>query len=197
MGCATANLRHDFSRTVERGVADLEPAALAGIMREQQAEGEARLAAFDAPITRIRVSHAGDMAYLGQIHTLRVPIKPGWTSERMAAAFHEAYRAEFGNTLGGIPVVLINVRTTVEGVRHRKEPKAELAPSRAAPRPHGRRRVHFGAWVETPVHWRHDLLPGTTLAGPAIIEQPDTTTVVPAGMRVRVDGWRNLVMEAA
>jgi N-methylhydantoinase A len=196
-GCSTANLRHDFSRTIERGVADVEPVVLADIMREQRAAGEAQLAACDVRVERIRVSHAADMAYLGQIHTLRVPVELGWTAQRMAAAFHEAYRVEFGNTLGSIPVVLINVRTTVEGVRPRKELRAEPAPPRPAPRPHGRRRVHFGAWVETPIYGRHDLLPGAALSGPAIIEQPDTTTVVPAGMRIRVDGWRNLVMEAA
>ena len=196
-GCATANLRHDFSRTVERTVTDLEPVALADIMREQREEGEERLNSGATRLQCIRVSHSADMAYFGQIHTLRVPVEPEWIGERMAAAFREAYQAEFGNTLSGVPVVLVNVHTTVEGVRPRKAVKAEPAPARALPRPQGRRRVHFGAWIETPVYWRLDLLPGAALTGPAIIEQPDTTTVVPAGIRMRVDGLRNLILEAA
>ena len=61
------------------------------------------------------------MAYLGQIHAMRVPVEPDWTFERMTAAFNDAYKAEFGNTLAGIPVMVINVRTTVEGKRKRAE----------------------------------------------------------------------------
>jgi N-methylhydantoinase A len=57
--------------------------------------------------------------------------------------------------------------------------------------------VHFGAWTDTPVHRRADLVPGTAFDGPAIVQQSDTTTVVEPGMRVRVDGHGNLLVELA
>ena len=62
---------------------------------------------------------------------------------------------------------------------------------------HGKRRVHFGQWMDTPIFRRGDLKPGMTITGPAIIEQSDTTTVVEPRMKVRVDRFQNVIVEAA
>ncbi len=197
MGCASANVRYDYSRTVERVVSEIDPKDIAQIMREQRAEGEAQIRASEAPVDVLSATHAIDMAYLGQIHAMRVPVEPDWSFERMTAAFADAYRAEFGNTLSGIPVMIINVRTTVEGKRARAERQMNGAAAAQAPQPHARRRVHFGQWMDTPIFRRHDLKPGMTADGPAIIEQSDTTTVVEPRMRLRVDRFHNLIVEAA
>jgi N-methylhydantoinase A len=50
-------------------------------------------------------------------------------------------------------------------------------------------------FVETPIYDREALKPGNRFAGPAIIEQMDTTTLVPPGMTARVDRWLNLILE--
>jgi N-methylhydantoinase A len=137
------------------------------------------------------------MAYLGQIHAMRVPVEAGRSFEQMTTAFNEAYKAEFGNTLAGIPVMIINVRTTVEGKRKRAERHINGAATTQAPQAHGQRPVHFGQWIDTPIFRRGDLKPGMTLAGPAIVEQSDTTTVVEPRMTLRVDRFHNLIVEAA
>jgi N-methylhydantoinase A len=54
-----------------------------------------------------------------------------------------------------------------------------------------------GGFLDTPVYDRPRLLPGDTLAGPAILEEPDSTTIVPPGYRVRVDGHLNLLITKA
>jgi N-methylhydantoinase A/oxoprolinase/acetone carboxylase beta subunit len=197
MGCASANVRYDYSRTVERLITDIEPGAIVQIMREQRAEGEAQVRASEAGIDTLTATHFIDMAYLGQIHAMRVPVEPGWSVDQMAAAFAEAYRAEFGNTLTGIPVMIINVRTTVEGKRKRAERHMNGASSAQAPEPHGQRPVHFGKWMDTPIFRRTDLKPGMTVTGPAIVEQSDTTSVVEPGMTLRVDRFHNLIVEVA
>jgi N-methylhydantoinase A len=115
----------------------------------------------------------------------------------MTAAFNEAYKAEFGNTLAGIPVMVINVRTTVEGKRKRAERHANGAAGPQAPKAHAQRRVHFGKWMDTPIFRRADLKPAMTVAGPAIVEQSDTTTVVEPHMNLRVDRYHNLIVEDA
>jgi N-methylhydantoinase A len=51
--------------------------------------------------------------------------------------------------------------------------------------------------MDTPIYRRADLKPGMTIAGPAIIEQSDTTTVVEPRMKVRVDRFQNVIVEAA
>jgi len=197
MGCASANVRYDYSRTVERLITELDPGDVLAIMREQRAEGEQQVRVSEAPVEVLSATHAVDMAYLGQIHAMRVPVEPDWTFERMTAAFNDAYKAEFGNTLAGIPVMVINVRTTVEGKRKRVERHVNGAGAAQAATPHASRRVHFGQWMDTPIYRRADLKPGMTIAGPAIIEQSDTTTVVEPRMKVRVDRFQNVIVEAA
>ncbi len=49
-------------------------------------------------------------------------------------------------------------------------------------------------YVETPVYWREDLVPGTTLSGPAILEEFGSTVPVHPGFDVRVDAFRNLIV---
>jgi N-methylhydantoinase A len=197
MGCASANVRYDLSRTVEKVIGELDPAAIAQIMREQRSEGEAQVRGSDAVTKALSVSHAVDMAYLGQIHAMRVPVEADWPVTRMIEAFNEAYQAEFGNSLGGIPVMVINVRTTVEGVRTRSAAKANGATNSATPKAHKRRQIHFGEWLDTPIYRRADLAPGMTFAGPSVVEQSDTTTVVEPRMRVKVDRFHNLIVEGA
>jgi N-methylhydantoinase A len=197
MGCASASVRYDYSRTVERVITEIDPKDIAQIMREQRAEGEAQVRASETPVEVLSAMHYVDMAYLGQIHAMRVPVEAGWSFEQMTAAFNDAYKAEFGNTLAGIPVMVINVRTTVEGKRKRAERHMNGAAATHAPKAYAQRRVHFGKWIDTPIFRRTDLKPGMTVAGPAIVEQSDTTTVVEPRMNLRVDRFQNLIVEAA
>ncbi|BAQ49899.1 hydantoinase/oxoprolinase family protein [Methylobacterium aquaticum] len=197
LGCAIADLRHDLSRTIERRAADLDADTVASVLAEQRQEGEARLRQSEARLSGIEVSHHAEMSYAGQIHTLRVPIEPGWGAKRLVAAFHDAYRTENGNTLGDIPVSIVSLKTAVLGRRAgtRMEVTREVAPSPA--RPSGRRPVYFGGWTDTAIYDRATLSPGATFAGPAILEQADTTTVIEPGMRARVDSFGNVLVEMA
>ncbi|MBN8478291.1 MAG: hydantoinase/oxoprolinase family protein, partial [Burkholderiales bacterium] len=64
-------------------------------------------------------------------------------------------------------------------------------------RPRERHRVWFeesGDYVDTPVYERAVLAPGCTIAGPAIVEQSDTTTIIHPGQRVDVDRYGNLLV---
>jgi N-methylhydantoinase A len=62
--------------------------------------------------------------------------------------------------------------------------------------PRSRRPVYFDAGdaVDTPVYWRPDLAAGTAMQGPAIIDQLDSTTVVPPGVQFEIDKWLNIIM---
>ena len=197
MGCVIADVRYDLSRTIEQRADALGEAAIAEILAEQRRDGEARLAASEAKVRRVVVTHAADMSYQGQIHPLRVPIEAGWDIERIVAAFREAYRSEYGNTLGDIPAVIVSLRTTVQGIREHPRRILDKPAFRPRPKPYDGRQVHFGCWHDTPIYWREDLQPGMAFDGPAIVEQPDTTTVIEPGMRARIDAYGNLLVEVA
>jgi len=94
--------------------------------------------------------------------------------------------------------MLVNVRTTVIGVRERIDlsllrPQVTTDVNEART---GRRKVYFnGEWVETDIY-RRDLLPaGAQFEGPAIVEQMDATLVVDPGARCRVDDFGNILIE--
>ena len=197
MGCVIADVRYDLSQTVERRADELEEKFISGILAAQRKQGEAQLRDSDARVARTDVTHAADMAYLGQIHSLRVPIQFGWTPVRIVAAFEEAYQREYGSTLGDMPSMIVSLKTTVQGIRERKR-SAVQTPNKSTPLPPARRRqVHFGQWVDTPVYARETLTPGVCFVGPAVVEQADTTTVIEPDMRVRVDRYANLLVEVS
>jgi len=176
-------------------VADLDPAIIRDVMLRQRIEGEERLANSGTELESVIVSYVAEMSYLGQIHTLRVPVDPAWSPARIIEAFEAVYRLEYGNTLGSVPTVLVGLKTAVQGVRR----KPATAPARhfeakpAVPRTH--RQVYFSGWISTPIFDRRDLEPGMTFEGPAIIEQADTTTVIEPDMSARVDPHQNVLIE--
>jgi N-methylhydantoinase A len=195
MGCVIADVRYDLSRTIEQRPESLGEAAIAEILAEQRRDGEVRLAASEARVRETLVTHAADMSYLGQIHTLRVAIERDWGIARIVEAFKAAYRAEYGNDLGEIPTVIVSLRTVVQGVREHMTRALDMPAVRPAPPPSSMRPVYFGGWRDTPIYRRAVLEPGMVLSGPAIIEQPDTTTVIEPGMNARVDAYGNLLVE--
>ncbi len=140
------------------------------------------------------VSHAAEMAYLGQIHSLRVQIEAAATPAQITAAFYEAYRKEYGNTLGDIPCVIVSLKTVVQGVRNHVARKLPVPLVIAAPQA-PTRKVYFKKWHDTPVYARRSLTPGMAFVGPAIVEQTDTTTVIEPGMKARIDAYGNLLAE--
>ena len=196
MGCAIADIRYDYSQTFEQRLDRTEVSDIHEILKRQRAEGEAQLRRGDAPHSSVQVAHFADMAYAGQIHPLRVRIDAGWDKDELIRAFIAQYKAEFGNVLDNIPVVVVNLRTRVVGTRGGLARRvARAARSSAAPRPIKRRPVYFSGWHDAAIYAREDLLPGMSFDGPAIVEQDDTTTAVEPGMATRVDAFGNLLME--
>lgn len=195
LGCAFADLRYDVSRTVEKRLDQLDDSELAGIMQSQRLQAQQQVEESQVPVDSVSITHAADMAYQGQIHSLRVPIEPGWDCQQLMRAFAQTYQTQFGNELAGIPTVLVNVRTVAVGVRSSLASSQDVMPAADADvLPRSRRPVCFDAWMDTPVYDRADLQPGATIKGPAIIEQSDTTTVVEPDMSLIVDVQGNLLV---
>lgn len=163
----------------------------------QRGEGEARLADSGAALEAIVVAHAAEMSYIGQIHALRVPVESGWSLERIVEAFETVYRAEYGATLGEIPKAVVSLKTSVSGARTKPAAVSRPAGRTLAATPASWREVYFGGWTRTPIYLRRDLQPDMTFGGPAIIEQPDTTSLIEPGMKARVDALDNILAELA
>lgn len=199
LGCITADLRQDFLRTLNRPLPDCDMAEVAAVLAAQAAEGRARVEAAGIALTGVTVEHFAEMQFQGQTHLLRVPVPAAPTRADLQARFEAAYHARFRVHLPEIRAVLVNLGTAVIGTR----PEADL--SRLID-PDGRRTtldeaqtgnrpVWFDRWHFVPVYWR-DHLPATAeIAGPAVIEQMDTTILLHPGDRAGQDGDGNLIVE--
>lgn len=206
MGCVIADMRHDFVQTVNTMLGDLDEPLLGAYMQSHADQG---LALLDAARTRFEtrdLSFELDMSYIGQTHTVSVPlnvlvdgskITPP-TRDEIEAAFDAAYGATFGRLLKNGQRRIINLRSAVTGKRPKFDLKtlapttADLSPAKAT------RPVHFGnRWHDTAIHDRLSLPVGAVIPGPAILEQPDTTVLVEPGLQARVDPFGNTLIEPA
>lgn len=197
LGCVIADMRHDFVRTVNRPLDELDAAKLSDAIGASVAEGEALVAAAGVELEGVGAEIELDMSYVGQTHTIAVPLA-GRAPDRDAIrrAFEDAYSAAYGRLLDGIPMRVLTLKVAVIG-RRPKIDLLKLAPVggtvEAARR--GTRQVWFdGAWHETAVYDRLALPVGARVAGPAVLEQSDATTVVDPDLAAEVDRFGNLVM---
>lgn len=196
LGCAVANLRYDLSRTLEKPLAEVPEAEIRAIFDQQAKDGLAELEAANVTLDRREVRHLANLSYLGQIHTLRVPVEAGWGHAQITEAFEALYRAEYGNVLEGIPLALVGLMTAVEGIRPKPMLGLNADFGTGTPAPKAHRDVWFGGWMKTPIYDRSTFTPGMTFDGPAIVEQADTTSVIEPGQRARIDRHQNILVEA-
>jgi N-methylhydantoinase A len=193
LGAVGADLRRDFVRSLRRTLDAGAAAALAEVMQSLEQEGRAWLAAEGDLVTGVDVARALDMRYAGQAYELRVEA-PGETPSEadIAEAFHREHERVYGFRDAAAPIEITTARLAVIG---RIPPVAlpEVAPSPTPPTPKGRRPIFLaGNWVEADVLDREALAAGHTFAGPAIVEQEDTTVVVLPRWKATMDTVGNL-----
>jgi len=200
LGCVVADLRHDYVNTVNQPVPALDMDAVHALLAQQSAEGRRLLEREGIAIDQVRDLVSADMQFQGQSHILSVPLAgPKPTRAELQQAFDRAYWARFGVELPEIRAVLVNLHTAVIGVR----PRIDLAAlgrgahaKDAAGAKVSERDVWFdGGWHRTPIYARERLPLEQAIAGPAIIEQLDCTTVLEPGCRARLDVHGNLLVE--
>ena len=151
-----------------------------------------------------RIARTVDMRYQGQNYELSVAVPEGPITEAslpaLLAGFADVHRQRYGFAADGDPVQIVTLRVEATGAVRKAE---LLAHPEAGPEASGaivqRRPVWLAearAIVDTPIYARDSLRPGNRFAGPAIVEQMDATTLVPAGWIARVDAYLNLILEA-
>lgn len=196
-GMLMTDLRHDYIQTkVVRLTDDTleELLEIIGGMRERallQLEQEG----IKKEDTRFEASF--DIRYVGQEHTVSTPVPLNKAGKDVLQAiirkFRQLHMKQYDFTLTD-PLEVVNVHLVAYG-RVRRPRMKEWAPLVARPEPKSRRQVYdeSGA-VALPVYERDFLRPGTSIRGPAIIEEPTSTTILKKGDLMRVDRFGNLVV---
>jgi N-methylhydantoinase A len=202
IGLLAAEVKFDVARTYVRRLDALDPAALSAMFDDMatQATAVVRDSAVTGAVTLVR---SVDARYVGQGYELTVPVPAGPLDAaalaRVRATFDEVYAARYGYANAAEPVETVTWKLSAIG----GAPRVTLAKATADGRdaePKARRRAWFpetGGWTDCPVYERYALAPGMQLAGPAIVEERESTSVLPPGTTAGVDEYANLIVEVA
>ena len=198
LGCVIADVRHDFVMTVNRLLDEVDVAALGADVSRLAQQGASLVEGAKVQLTACDTIVELDMCYVGQTHTVAVPLAGALDVPAIRAAFEARYRAAYGRLLEGIAMRVLNLRVAVIGRR----PKLDLIG--LAPKPggtiadaqRGTRRIYVdGGYAQAPVYARLDLPVGAVIPGPAILEQPDTTIFIDPDLAGSVDRFGNVILE--
>jgi N-methylhydantoinase A len=200
LGLLLNDLRHDYSQTFLRRTATVDTDAMRAIFERMEADGRAMLLREQVPDADIAIEHHVEMQYVGQSYVLAIALPSGTpTAADMATAeqaFHDAHARAYGFSATNEPTQIVNVRLAAIGRIPPWEPR-RVAATGPRPEPKQRRPVYFaeaGGFIDCPIYDRAALGHVTSIAGPAIVEEMDSTTVIHPGYRADVDEWGNLVL---
>jgi N-methylhydantoinase A len=195
-GLLAAAVEHHHARTLQSPVDSVDLTAVNSCLAALDEAGRARMREEGVALEAVHVTYAADMRYVGQAYELEVPIPARLAAEQVLVAqadFHAAHERVYGYARGGQPVEFVNFRATHTYPLPRPRVRAPHGTRRAKPQV-GERRAYFApaGFIPTPIFDRSGLAPDTRLGGPAIVEQPDTTTVIPPGYVAVVERSGNL-----
>ncbi|OGA56115.1 MAG: 5-oxoprolinase [Betaproteobacteria bacterium RIFCSPLOWO2_12_FULL_65_14] len=206
VGMLVADLRRDFVRTLFVPLADARFEALEKEFRALEDEGERDVRRASSQALGVQVSRALDMRYVGQEHavTVDIPLEVFHARDagRIKALFDRTHERRYGYSSEHESAEIVSIRTSVAGAMP-KPALRELARGDATPpreASNGVRPVYFSSgsgWIDTPTYQRERLLAGNRLAGPALVEEYASTTVVLPGDCLEVDRHGNLRIEVA
>jgi N-methylhydantoinase A len=197
LGLLAADVRATFSRSLVAPLDATTLGAARGAAAALDGEAHAALRAQGVPDERIRTVVELDVRYAGQSFDLTVPFDGDEAT--IANAFHERHERRYGYASRDERVELATVRVTAIGSAG-AAPHTAVAGSGArvdasAARIGTRSAWDAGRFVEAVVYDREQLVAGSAFDGPAIVEQYDTTSWIPAGWSAACDAAGNMIVE--
>ena len=198
LGLLVASIRHEQVTSVLVRPAQMEFRRMRELLKVLDQQNSRLMAEDRAPLHQVVVSWEADIRYVGQSYEIRVPVPASLgpqTGAALAEEFHRSHEQIYGVKREDQEVEIVNLRS-VHTYPLGNEPRFPVSGG-ASGVPTSERQTLFPGFetsVVAPVYYRHDLSLFTNIQGPAIIEQPDSTTVVYPGQRCRVDDFGNLLL---
>ena len=203
VGFLTAPLAFDFVRSWPGRIDSLDWQKANALLSEMEEQGQTLLE--ESGILSEHISHrrVADMRYVGQGHEIQVPLPTGRLSSEsipsILKSFEEIYRRLYERLSQSVPVEIINWRVISSGPTPQVRLQGVGNESKGAQTARkGSRKAYFpesGGYHVVPVYDRYGLLPGISLAGPAIVEERESTVIIGPDCRFRIDEQLNLLVE--
>jgi N-methylhydantoinase A len=206
MGLLTTDLKYDTIRTQFQVSGNVDLDRLNADIAAMEAQLRRQFADDHLDAASMSFQRDGDLRYVGQGYELKIPFPPGTIGQKELAdiwnGFHEAHKREYGHFFSDNPIEIVNVR--VVGVGRMPKIDKLTAPQGSTL---AKARIRSGQCVfridgelrsfETAFYRRHLLPVGEAFAGPAIVLQKDSTTVIPPGCGAINDPAGNLILTIA
>ncbi|GMX67033.1 hydantoinase/oxoprolinase family protein [Paenibacillus elgii] len=204
LGLLVTDVRSDYVRSMLLESTGGSMETIRGLFSSMMQEGSAMLEKEGIPEPKRRYVLGLDLRFKGQNYELTLPVE--WSEltdegvQGILTRFHEQHEKNYGYSNRAGVIEFVNYRVTALG----ELPKAALSRTEESGgrsvQPTSRREVYFAetdrpGYYDTAIYQRSELAPGDRLAGPAIIEQMDSTILILPGQTAGVDPYRNLVIQ--
>jgi N-methylhydantoinase A len=191
-----ADARIDTSKTFVGVLDDKAVPAMAEIFGAMEREAAAALMA-EFGTRDVFFEHHGEMRYRGQRHNIKVPVSGLKDNERIRTAFERDYKRRYGHADAKAPAEFQALH--LSAFARLKQPEIARLPRPATKaQPAQTRRVYIGSsggWLEAQIFHRDALEPGFSGAGPAVIEEYGSTTLVWPGDRFEIGQLHEIRIE--
>lgn len=198
-GMHQCDIRHDSVRTFRENlhICDIEKInELYSSMKEEVCD---LLVKQNIESEKIVYEKTVDMRYVGQDYTLNIPFNEDVITdesiERLKDAYNQFHKQVYGHNNPNGEIETVNLRMTGTGLidRVQREPEAEI--ENPVIKAYKTNKVIFNNnEYDTNIYQRSELVPGTKIESPAIIEELSATSVIPPGYDINIDGYRNIII---
>lgn len=195
LGCLLVDIQHDFSESFMASAAETKPVDIETAFGRLEAMAFERLTYEGVASKDIVLQRSVEMMYQGQWRSLAVPA-PAYVSDidALIDGFHTEHEREFNFRRNDAPVSIFRVALSATGMVPKAELKAHEV-KKNSPKTDNTREVWFdGKAFMAMVFERENLAAGAMFVGPAIIEQFDSTTVIPPATTAEVDTYMNIII---
>lgn len=201
LGLLFADLRHDLSHAYVADTDAVNFEVANDLFAGMETEVRERLDREVKPGSAVELARSVDFRYVGQVRTITVSLDGGFDREsldRAVARFHDEHEREFGYARRDFPVETSVLRIAGRGetIKVALEALANAIRIEEGDPVTGTRQTYFDGrgYVDTTIYDRGRMGPGFELRGPAILEEMDSTVLVPPGFRAAVDHLRNVIL---
>lgn len=196
MGCLLVDVRHDISKTYVKKVNDVSVDELTNQFNELRKEAKVLLEEEGISDDTSTLMNYMDLRYKGQWRSLAVVAPDQMISlEEILEAFHREHEREFAFSDKEQTVEIYGLRVTAIGTVPKPDFPQYVPEGSIEDAYKETRSVYFdGKYIDTHVYNRDKIPVHTQLIGPAIVDQLDTTTVIPPGFTAEVDAYKNIII---
>lgn len=198
-GMHHCDMRHDSVRTFRDNLHNIDINKVIDLYSAMKEEVSEILTKQNICSDKIIYEKTVDMRYVGQDYSLNIPFKDDEITldsiAKLKETYNEYHRQVYGHNNPNGEIETVNIRMAGIGLidRVQKVPETEIV--NPIIKPYKNNKVMFeNEEYDTFIYQRSELLPGSEIESPAIIEELSATTVVPPGYNIKIDGYRNIII---